>query len=87
MRYVKDPLFFDLFNIFTGNRTASSATCRTPGLTHIPSNSEDMQENVLPSACHGHRIGVPSQVLYQELVLRNRPFHRHRRVLLRRCEG
>ena len=23
MRYVKDPLFFDLFNIFTGNRTAS----------------------------------------------------------------
>lgn len=22
MRYVKDPLFFDLFNIFTGNRAA-----------------------------------------------------------------
>lgn len=23
IRYVKDPLFFDLFNIFTGNRTTS----------------------------------------------------------------
>ena len=23
MRYVKDPLFFQLFNIFTGNRAAS----------------------------------------------------------------
>jgi len=28
MRYVKDPLFFDLFNIFTGNRTASPAPLR-----------------------------------------------------------
>jgi len=28
MRYVKDPLFFDLFNIFTGNRTASPASLR-----------------------------------------------------------
>ena len=28
MRYVKDPLFFDLFNIFTGNRTASPVSLR-----------------------------------------------------------
>jgi hypothetical protein len=34
MCYVKDPLFFDLFNIFTGNRTAVPASRGTPKLTY-----------------------------------------------------
>lgn len=46
-----------------------------------------MQENDLPPASNCHRICVLSEVLSQELVLRNGPLHRHRRVLLRRRQG
>ena len=36
MRYVKDPLFFDLFNIFTGNRGASPLRLLRNADTEIP---------------------------------------------------
>ena len=66
MRYVKDPLFFDLFNIFTGNRAAvfrlPSVHCGTPILTH-PSYSTGMQENGFPPARHSDCVCILSQIL------------------------
>lgn len=72
MRYVKDPLFFDFFNIFTGNRAAIPCFLRSVRNTESNTALSDcthMQEDGIPPARHCNSLSILPQVLSQELVL------------------
>ena len=92
LQYVDSPEHIDFLNIYFANRKAFPVLQPLRDLARfssriIPSYCDVGQTLDSASACHRHCYSLLQAILRQELVLRDRPFHRDSRMLLRRRKG